>query len=861
MKKTLSLLLAALLVLSSFSFVFAAEVPTITMGTVDATALDASADIVVPVTIDKFPDGRVKIAQIDILFDNTKLEFLYADAAAEGYEDAMRSYDTQKKRLTTPEWGANDVAINRDAGGRVLWNAGTSKNRFTTDNSLPTSNVLTYLIFSKKAGATGTAEVKLAETTALTDDAVDTAGYTYYANKGEVTLVNGSVKLTNDAPVLDKDVTLKSVTVGSDVKTAAPYTFEVDNTVDMVDIIVEPTSTKATVTCDKAVASAEKTFPSGKLDVGENKFVFTVVAEDTNFKQTYDVIINKAAAPKSDNAKLSALEIAGVTLTPAFAADVTSYTASVENTVDKVTVTATAADSKATVAGTGEKTLAVGNNAITVEVTAENGTTTKTYTITVNRAAAPVPVTGAKVAGSVDKTEVKTAEKVVVTVNFTDLDTASALQYDLSYDKDAFTYVSSSLADDAINTTAEGTIKVALAQGSAFTGNAVEGMTFTFDAKSVEVDKDAEFVIANAAYGSKDADAKLWSKVEAANYTQPGKVTVKAATDPLAKAKAEAITAIEAKVVELETANKYFSDNNLDKAKADAIAAIEAAADEAAVTAAKDAGITALEAVETKDKLVADKKKAVDTAASVKDNYFEEEMQLVYSAVVAKQNDADKAATKAELDAITAPDFAGIKTKAEVRADAKAAIDTALGTYDENNYYADEFAEIAKIAADAKAAVDADTITKSADVKAIADKAATDMLNVKTKAVVALERINAKGEYTVELFEDAGVTDAKAENLNKYKLGVTNAGKTLTKEEVQEIVNAMNAVVDPAVKGDLNSNGETDAGDAAIILKFVAGTLSGVTVDANFLVTADVNGDGVITSGDASQVLNIVLNK
>ena len=861
MKKTLSLLLAALLVLSSFSFVFAAEVPTITMGTVDATALDASADIVVPVTIDKFPDGRVKIAQIDILFDNTKLEFLYADAAAEGYEDAMRSYDTQKKRLTTPEWGANDVAINRDAGGRVLWNAGTSKNRFTTDNSLPTSNVLTYLIFSKKAGATGTAEVKLAETTALTDDAVDTAGYTYYANKGEVTLVNGSVKLTNDAPVLDKDVTLKSVTVGSDVKTAAPYTFEVDNTVDMVDIIVEPTSTKATVTCDKAVASAEKTFPSGKLDVGENKFVFTVVAEDTNFKQTYDVIINKAAAPKSDNAKLSALEIAGVTLTPAFAADVTSYTASVENTVDKVTVTATAADSKATVAGTGEKTLAVGNNAITVEVTAENGTTTKTYTITVNRAAAPVPVTGAKVAGSVDKTEVKTAEKVVVTVNFTDLDTASALQYDLSYDKDAFTYVSSSLADDAINTTAEGTIKVALAQGSAFTGNAVEGMTFTFDAKSVEVDKDAEFVIANAAYGSKDADAKLWSKVEAANYTQPGKVTVKAATDPLAKAKAEAITAIEAKVVELETANKYFSDNNLDKAKADAIAAIEAAADEAAVTAAKDAGITALEAVETKDKLVADKKKAVDTAASVKDNYFEEEMQLVYSAVVAKQNDADKAATKAELDAITAPDFAGIKTKAEVRADAKAAIDTALGTYDENNYYADEFAEIAKIAADAKAAVDADTITKSADVKAIADKAATDMLNVKTKAVVALERINAKGEYTVELFEDAGVTDAKAENLNKYKLGVTNAGKTLTKEEVQEIVNEMNAVVDPAVKGDLNSNGETDAGDAAIILKFVAGTLSGVTVDANFLVTADVNGDGVITSGDASQVLNIVLNK
>ncbi len=857
-KKVLAVTIAAMLVLSTFTGVFAAEIPTFSFDKTeyDVTSIGDNGTFEVIVCLDKTPQDCASNLQFDILFDSSKLAIV-----PNVDEDDVTAYGKNAKPS-----GAVGEALSWAANltGGSFATSPVSKRKITAASLADSGNKLVGLTFKRLAGATGTATLAFsgAKIFEYAGGDLTTADILTFAQaKGEVITTTATVKFSDDAPVLDKDVTLQSVTVGSDVKTVAPYTFDVDNTVDMTDIVVVPTSAKATVTCDKAVASAEKTFPSGKLDVGENKFVFTVTAEDTNFKQNYEVIINKAAAPKSNNADLSALDIAGVTLTPAFAADTLSYTASVENAVDTVTVTATAADSKATVAGAGAKTLAVGDNAIEVVVTAEDGTTTKTYTITVNRAAAPVPVTGAKVAGSVDKTEVKAAEKVVVTVNFTDLDTASALQYDLSYDKDAFTYVSSSLADDAINTTAEGTIKVALAQGSAFTGNAVEGMTFTFDAKSVDVDKGAEFVIANAAYGSKDADAKLWSKVEAANYTQPGKVTVKAATDPLAKAKAEAITAIEAKVVELETANKYFSDNNLDKAKADAIAAIEAAADEAAVTAAKDAGITALEAVETKDKLVADKKKAVDTAASVKDNYFEEEMQLVYSAVVAKQNDADKAATKAELDAITAPDFAGIKTKAEVRADAKAAIDTALGTYDENNYYADEFAEIAKIAADAKAAVDADTITKSADVKAIADKAATDMLNVKTKAVVALERINAKGEYTVELFEDAGVTDAKAENLNKYKLGVTNAGKTLTKEEVQEIVNAMNAVVDPAVKGDLNSNGETDAGDAAIILKFVAGTLSGVTVDANFLVTADVNGDGVITSGDASQVLNIVLNK
>ena len=69
--------------------------------------------------------------------------------------------------------------------------------------------------------------------------------------------------------------------------------------------------------------------------------------------------------------------------------------------VDQTTVTATANDDGATYEikldgvtnDDGVIPLAVGQNVITVEVTAEDGNTAKTYTVTVTRAGAPGPGT------------------------------------------------------------------------------------------------------------------------------------------------------------------------------------------------------------------------------------------------------------------------------------------------------------------------------------------------------------------------------------------------------------------------------------------------------------------------------------
>lgn len=89
---------------------------------------------------------------------------------------------------------------------------------------------------------------------------------------------------------------------------------------------------------------------------------------------------------KSTEARLASLSLGeGVTLSPAFDAGTFSYTATVENEVDSVTVTATAAGQSKVTSGTGSQSLSVGANEITVVVTAEDGTSTKNYVITVTR--------------------------------------------------------------------------------------------------------------------------------------------------------------------------------------------------------------------------------------------------------------------------------------------------------------------------------------------------------------------------------------------------------------------------------------------------------------------------------------------
>ena len=91
---------------------------------------------------------------------------------------------------------------------------------------------------------------------------------------------------------------------------------------------------------------------------------------------------------------LSALEFSDVSLTPTFASATAAYTASVANTVESTTVTATLASSSdrlsirkgtASYSSGAAVPLAVGPNEITITVTPTDGTPTLTYTVTIFR--------------------------------------------------------------------------------------------------------------------------------------------------------------------------------------------------------------------------------------------------------------------------------------------------------------------------------------------------------------------------------------------------------------------------------------------------------------------------------------------
>lgn len=106
---------------------------------------------------------------------------------------------------------------------------------------------------------------------------------------------------------------------------------------------------------------------------------------------TYKVETTTAPTPSTD-ANLAALKLGNLTLSPAFSASVSSYTASTTAASNVITATPSSAGAKIEVK-VGSKviengksaTWEQGSNTVTINVTAEDGTTTKSYTVTVTK--------------------------------------------------------------------------------------------------------------------------------------------------------------------------------------------------------------------------------------------------------------------------------------------------------------------------------------------------------------------------------------------------------------------------------------------------------------------------------------------
>ena len=122
-----------------------------------------------------------------------------------------------------------------------------------------------------------------------------------------------------------------------------------------------------------------------KISVSYTDIAVVTTTETKIGTATYSATV---AAPLSTDNNLASLTVSNATISPAFSAGTTSYTASVPFEVSKLNVSATAADGKAKVSVNSPNLTPNGTTNVTITVTAENGSK-KTYTISVKRAQDP----------------------------------------------------------------------------------------------------------------------------------------------------------------------------------------------------------------------------------------------------------------------------------------------------------------------------------------------------------------------------------------------------------------------------------------------------------------------------------------
>ncbi|WP_171655132.1 beta strand repeat-containing protein [Paenibacillus foliorum] len=133
------------------------------------------------------------------------------------------------------------------------------------------------------------------------------------------------------------------------------------------------------------------------LNVGPNIISVKVTAPDATTEQIYTLTVTRE---RSSNAGLSGLSLSEGTLNPAFATGTVSYSSSVDNAVSSLIVKPIVSDSTGTIAvqvnsggfmpvvsgeASGPLILSVGVNTVEVKVTAQDGTTTQSYTVTITR--------------------------------------------------------------------------------------------------------------------------------------------------------------------------------------------------------------------------------------------------------------------------------------------------------------------------------------------------------------------------------------------------------------------------------------------------------------------------------------------
>lgn len=248
--------------------------------------------------------------------------------------------------------------------------------------------IMTIVVFSNKniVLAAGSISVSASKTTVKVGDVVTIStsispgeygvNATLTKSSGAFEFVEGD-NIYSDGGTPNNSIKVKAVSEGS-----CTFSVRVINAFD--DQLKETSMSSGSVTITATSASSNNDSNSNK-DNKDNSGSNT--GNDSNANKDNE---NKEEK-KSSNASLGSLVISAGTLSPEFSAATKDYTATVDYSCSSLAVTANPVDSKASVTSvTGNDSLEVGENTVSVVVTAEDGSTS-TYNIVVTRRAEDDP--------------------------------------------------------------------------------------------------------------------------------------------------------------------------------------------------------------------------------------------------------------------------------------------------------------------------------------------------------------------------------------------------------------------------------------------------------------------------------------
>ena len=188
---------------------------------------------------------------------------------------------------------------------------------------------------------------------------------------------NVTIRFTADATLyaVEADVSFNSSVLRLNSVSGADYNVG-NGSVKIVDdgfSATKPSKTSSYTLNFTAIAAGNSNITASLLGGGE--------AES---RASGSAAVTVVTPKPSSNANLASIKLSSGSLSPAFSANTTNYTATVKYSVDSITITGSVADGGATYVGGGTFGLSVGDNQRSLTVTAADGTK-KTYTINIKR--------------------------------------------------------------------------------------------------------------------------------------------------------------------------------------------------------------------------------------------------------------------------------------------------------------------------------------------------------------------------------------------------------------------------------------------------------------------------------------------